>query len=266
MLLPMLSLARMSFQKQLAYRAANLAGFLTNAFFALLRASVLVALYAAKDGMRVGGYDVRAAVTYTGIGQALIGWVALWGWWDLLNQIKTGDVATDLQRPISFFWYWCAQDLGRAAAQLLLRGLPMMLLYALAYPISLPASAGQAAAFALAMLMGWFISFCWRFTYSLAGFWTPDAIGIGRMGATLAIFASGFLMPIGFLPPAAQAVLNLTPFPAFVMTPISIWVNALSGASLAGALAAQAFWCVAMALVAHVVLAAGVRRLVIQGG
>jgi ABC-2 type transport system permease protein len=264
--MPLVSLARMSFRRQLAYRAANLAGFFTNAFFALLRASVLIALYAAKDGLTVGGYDVRAAVTYTGIGQALIGWVALWGWWDLLNQIKTGDVASDLQRPIAFFWYWCAQDFGRALAQLLLRGLPMMLIYALAYPITLPANPAQIVAFVAAMLMGWFISFCWRFIYSLAGFWTPDAIGIGRMGSTIAIFASGFLMPIGFLPPAAQALLNATPFPSLVMTPISVWVNALTGAGLAGALAAQLFWCVAMALVAHLILAAGVRRLVIQGG
>jgi len=264
--MPLVSLARMSFHRQLAYRAANLAGFFTNAFFAMLRASVLIALYAARDGASVGGYTVRDAVTYTGLGQAMIGWVALWGWWDLLLQIKTGDVASDLQRPIPFFWYWCAQDFGRAAAQLFLRGLPMMLIYLVAYPITLPASAGQALAFLVSMLMGWFISFCWRFIYSLAGFWSPDAQGIGRMGSTLAIFASGFLMPIGFLPPAVQTALNFTPFPSFVMTPISIWVNALTGPALAGALAAQVFWCAAMALLAHLILASGIKRLVIQGG
>jgi ABC-2 type transport system permease protein len=43
-----LALARMSWHRQHAYRAANLAGLVTNLFFGFLRASVLVALFAAR--------------------------------------------------------------------------------------------------------------------------------------------------------------------------------------------------------------------------
>ena len=119
------ALARMAFQRQLAYRFANLSGLLTNGFFGLLRAYVLIALFGARHAERVAGYSIRDAITYTGLTQALIAYIALWGWWDLMRSIRTGEVASDLSRPLDFFWYWCAQDVGRAAAQLLVRGLPI---------------------------------------------------------------------------------------------------------------------------------------------
>src|SRR5438552_8396933 len=114
-----LALIRMAFQRQLSYRAAALAGLATNAFFGLLRAYLVIALFAARPN--VAGFSLQAAVTYTGLTQALIGFIALWGWWDVVRSIRTGDVATDLARPLDFVWYWGAQDIGRASAQMLLR-------------------------------------------------------------------------------------------------------------------------------------------------
>ncbi|MCA1554140.1 MAG: ABC-2 family transporter protein, partial [Chloroflexi bacterium] len=124
-----LALARLAFQRQLTYRAATLAGLATNAFFGLVRAAVLVAMFGARDSL--AGYTVRDAITYTGLTQALIAYVAMWGWWDLIRSIRTGEVASDLSRPMDFLGYWAAQDVGRGAAQMLLRGLPMMVLYGL---------------------------------------------------------------------------------------------------------------------------------------
>jgi ABC-2 type transport system permease protein len=49
----LLELAKKAFQRQMAYRAANIAGLLTNLFFGMLRASVMVAVFAYRDN--VGG-------------------------------------------------------------------------------------------------------------------------------------------------------------------------------------------------------------------
>ncbi|MGH2524768.1 MAG: ABC-2 family transporter protein, partial [Anaerolineales bacterium] len=136
-----LALARLAFQRQFAYRAANLAGLATNAFFGALRAYVLIALFNAQSAERVAGYSVREAVTYTGLTQALIAYIAIWGWWDMIRSIRTGEVASDLSRPVDYYSYWCAQDVGRGAALLLWRGLPIMALYAFAYQITLPPTA-----------------------------------------------------------------------------------------------------------------------------
>jgi ABC-2 type transport system permease protein len=254
----------MAFQRQLTYRAATLAGLATNVFFGALRAYVLVALFGAREN--VAGYSLPAAVTYTGLTQALLAYIAIWGWWDLIRSIRTGDVASDLSRPLYFFWYWCAQDIGRAAAQFLLRGLPIMLLYALVYPILLPPTAWHWLALALSLVLALLVSFSWRFLTSLAAFWTQDAIGVGRFAANVATFLSGFLMPIAFMPDSVIALMRLTPFPAMVNTPTVIYLGLLNGPDLVGALGEQFLWVFILIFLSRVVLAAGTKKLVIQGG
>ncbi|MBI1882181.1 MAG: ABC transporter permease, partial [Chloroflexi bacterium] len=87
-------LTKLAFQRQLTYRVANLAGLVTNIFFGLLRAAVLVALYGARD--EVAGLSVQAAVTYTGLGQAVIAYLSIFGWYEVMNSVYSGEVAADL--------------------------------------------------------------------------------------------------------------------------------------------------------------------------
>lgn len=263
---PYLALARMAFQRQFAYRAANLAGLATNAFFGALRAAVLVALFEARGGAATAGYTVPDAVTYTGLTQAVIAFIALWGWWDIIKSIRSGEVASDLSRPVGYFGYWCAQDLGRGLAQLLLRGLPIMALYALIYPIRWPPSLLHWLVLPVTLGLALLISFAWRFLVSLSAFWTQDAVGLGRAAWSLNIFLSGFVMPIAFLPDWLRPLVLATPFPSIVNTPIEIYLGLLDGPALAGALAAQLAWFAALFLAGQLVLRAGVRQLVIQGG
>ena len=55
-------ITKRSYQRYLTYRAATLAGLLTNLFFGILRASILVALYGGQK--EVDGITINAAVTY----------------------------------------------------------------------------------------------------------------------------------------------------------------------------------------------------------
>src|SRR5574341_1144843 len=130
-----LALIRMSFQRQMTYRAAALAGLVTNAFFGVLHAYILVALFGARDN--VAGYSIPAAVTYVVLTQALIGYIAIWGWWEIVQSIRSGDIGGDLARPMDYFTYWAMRDIGRALAQALLRGVTIMLFFSLFFPVLL---------------------------------------------------------------------------------------------------------------------------------
>ena len=198
--------------------------------------------------------------------QALLSYIAIFGWWDLMRTIRSGEVASDLSRPFDFFWYWCAQDTGRAIAQLLLRGLPMMVLYALAYRIVLPPTGWHAAALLVSLVLALLISFGWRFLVSLSAFWTHDAVGVGRLAWTLGMFLSGFMMPIAFFPPWAAAAMRLTPFAGMINTSVEIYLGVVDVSGLAAALAFQAAWAVALIVVCRLVLSAAIGKLVIQGG
>jgi ABC-2 type transport system permease protein len=240
------------------------AGLATNFFFGLLRAAIIVALYG--DQQEVAGITLQGAIVYTGVTQAVIAYLSIFGWWDLMNSVHNGEVSADLLKPMNYFTFWMAQDLGRAAVSLLLRGLIIMVLYALVFDLTYPTSLGQWLAFSLTVILSWGVSFGFRFLVNLTAFWTPNAKGIGRFAFAFAWFFSGFLMPIRFFPDWVQQIAYLTPFPHLLNTVVEVYLGVLQGTALWLALLNQLFWIMILVVLSQLVLKSAVRRLVILGG
>ncbi len=257
-------ITRRSFRRHLTYRTAAVAGLVTNIFFGLVRAAVLVALYGDREV--VAGLDVQSVITYTGLTQAVIVYLSIFGWYDLMNAVHQGEISADLLKPMRLFSFWLAQDLGRALVGLILRGFTIMLVYALIFDLSYPAGVVQWGAFVVALAMSWLLSFAYRFLVNLAAFWSPDAKGIGRFAFVIVMFFSGFLMPLRFFPDWVQAVAYLTPFPHMLNTVVEVYLGVVTGAALAQALLAQALWAFGLVALCQFVLSRATRRLVILGG
>lgn len=225
---------------------------------------MLIALYAQRQ--EVAGISLQAAVTYTGVTQAAIAYLSFFSWYDLIRSVYSGQVGADLLKPVDYFTFWMARDLGSAAVNFLLRGLPLMAAYALFFDIVTPHGPAQWLALTGALCLAWLVSFTWRFLVNLSAFWVPNAIGIGRLVFTLAWFTSGFLMPLRFFPDWFVRLCYLTPFPHTVNTVVEIYLGLRTGAPAVLALLAQIAWAVGLALAGQLILRAGVRRLVILGG
>ena len=258
------AITKRSFQRHLTYRAATLAGLATNLFFGLLRAAVLIALYNARP--EVAGITMQEAITYTGLTQAIIAYISIFGWYDLMQSVYDGDVAVDLLKPMNYFAFWLAQDVGRAVINLLLRGLTIMLIYALIFNLTWPTAPVQWLALVSALALALLVSFAWRFLVNLAAFWTPNARGIGRFAFGITWVLSGFYMPLRYFPDWFVTLCQLTPFPAMVNTVVEIYLGLLTGPALLYALLQQVLWLAILIIAGHWVLRAGLRRLVIQGG
>jgi ABC-2 type transport system permease protein len=254
----------LSLRRQVTYRAATWAGLATNLFFGVLRAYVMIALYAGRS--EIAGLTIQDAITYTALSQAVIAYLSIFGWWDVMESVNSGEVAADMLRPMSYLRFWMAADLGRALVNIVLRGATILLIYRIFVPLTLPTSLWQWLAFFMAVLLGWLVSFGWRFLVNLAAFWTPNARGIGRFAYGVMWILSGFYMPLALFPDWFRTLCEMTPFPAMVSTPIEIFLGQISGLQIAEALLNQAIWSIVLLAVAQLVLHRGVRRLVIQGG
>lgn len=259
-----LELARLSFQRQVAYRGATLGGLAANLFFGVLRVQVLVAVFAGRA--EVAGWSMRDATTYIGLTQALIAFVALWGWFDMVRSIKSGEVASDLARPFDYQSFWLGQDLGRAAYQLLARGGVMLALFWLLYRISFPE--GPAAWLLTVASFGgaWILSFGWRFLVSTTAFWATDAAGVARLLFFVMLFPAGFLVPLDFMPSWLAALCRATPFAGMVDTPVTIYLGLVDGPEALARIGWQLAWAAVLLLAGRLATAAGRRKLVIQGG
>lgn len=251
----------------MAYRAATLAGIATNFFFGLLRAYVFSAVFEASGRAQIGGYSLQDAITYTVLTQALGTPIAIlqW-WWEVMWAIRSGEIVSDLTKPFNFYGFWLARDLGRAAFQFIFRGLPILLFFPLFFALKWPGSLEQWGLFLLSVGFAVLISFSWRFLVNLSAFWFLDAVGIGRFAWLTMTFFSGFLVPVAFFPDWLKVLVNLTPMPAMVNTPVEVYLGLVQGPALWEALGAQLLWCAGLAVLCEFLYRRGVQRLIVQGG
>ena len=177
-----------------AYRAAQLGGAFTNAVLGLLRASVLVAALTSRGGP-VGGFDRATAVTFAWVSQALIAVVELFTWNELALRVRTGDVAVDLCRPVDPQLAFGAADLGRAAAVVVPRALPILFVGAVTTGITLPRDPWAYVLGAVAVLLATLLSFACRFAVNLAAFWLVEVRGLIAFYVTVSTTLSGSSCP-----------------------------------------------------------------------
>ncbi|GAA2789492.1 ABC transporter permease [Nonomuraea dietziae] len=241
---------------------AAVAGAFTNSVFGILRAYVLIALWQARPGL--AGYDVIDAVTFCFITQAFIGPMQLFGGGlTIPERIRSGDIALDLVRPASLQACSLAEDLGRAAYLLLVRGIPPTMLGALMFGIVFPTGAGQWAAFLASFLLAVLVSFAWRYLVALSVCWLTDDRGIATVSLVLTTFFSGMMVPLSIFPGWLGDLASALPWAAMVQVPADVY---LGKADLADALAFQALWAAVLlglgALATHAIR----HKVVIQGG
>lgn len=259
-----LEFAKQGYRRYAAYPAATWAGLFTNTVFGFMRVYILLALFDGRPD--VGGYDRSAVVTYAWAAQGLIATIYIWGWQDIALRIRSGDIATDLVRPVHPLRAGLAFDLGRGVYHLVFRGAPPVLLGGVLFGLLVPDGVLGWGAAAASIALAVVVSYAFRASYNLLAFWLLDSRGTMLLAITAATLFSGTVIPVRFFPDWLALVANGTPFPSMVQTPVDVFMGRLEGADLARALATQAAWAVGLMALARGLLALGVRRLVIQGG
>lgn len=259
-------LARRGYRRYSAYPSAMVAGLFTNIVFGFLIAYILLAVYDETDA--IGGYDVEDAIAYVWISQGLLSVAGVFGpgWWELARRVQTGDVATDLQRPLDVQHAALAADVGRAVYHLVWRGVPQFLLGLLLFEITLPDEAARWLLFAVSVGLAVAVSFGIRFLVNLCSFWLLDYRGPVLLAIAVNLVLSGAIIPLAFFPEPLDTILRLTPFASLLQAPVDVYVGEPVGGSLGLVLALQVFWAISLYVAGQLVLAAGTRKLVLQGG
>jgi ABC-2 type transport system permease protein len=259
-------LARRGYGRYAAYPGATWAGVFTNSFFGLVIAYVMLAVYERRDD--VGGYDVAAALTYVWLAQGLLSVVASFGpsWYELAERVRSGDIAVDLYRPLDLQAAGLAHDFGRATHQLLFRAAPPFVLGALVFELTAPTDPLRWLAFTVSVVLAVVVSYGIRFIFNMLAFWVLDFRGPYVIALAVSNVLSGLAIPLVFFPGALGDVLRTLPFAGMLQSPIDVYLGTELGGSTAGTLALHATWALVLIGLGRVVLAAGTRKLVVQGG
>ncbi|WP_351232968.1 ABC-2 family transporter protein [Streptomyces sp. NPDC002133] len=255
------------FRRYATYRVATAAGVFTNTVFGFIVAYTYTALW--DERPQLGGYDLSQALTYVWLGQALLMTCAMMGGGfedELIERIRTGDIAIDLYRPVDLQLWWLAGDLGRAAFHLLGRGVVPMLFGALAFELALPGDALTWLAFMLSVALGVVVSFAVRYVVALSAFWLIDGAGVLQIAWLAGLFFSGMLLPLTLFPGALGELALVLPWSALLQVPADVFLGKHTGWGLFEAYAFQAGWAVALLAAGRLLQSVATRRVVVQGG
>lgn len=253
------------FRRQSTYRLAALGGLVANTTFGLLKVALLLAAVEGAGG-ELRGYDAAQMSAYIWITQGLLGSVNLNGRTDLADRIKTGDVAVDFLRPLDVQLAAVTTDLGRSVFSLLPRGVPAVLIGAVAVGMSGPSHPAYYALGALSLLLGIVVSLTAVYLVGVTGFWVVETRGLALLYMVVSGFLAGLFVPITLFPGWLYAVATATPFPSMMMYPVDVLSGRTEGLAAVGLVGVQVAWLALTVVAGQLLTRAGRRRLEVQGG
>lgn len=261
------ALARAGYRRYATYRQATIAGTFTNTVFGFLRTYVLFAVAAGTGVGLAAGYDRAQLATFVWVGQGLLSTVGLWGWTELADRIRTGDVVGDLLRPINPVANYLAADLGRAGHALLTRFFPPVLVGLVFFEFYLPHEWHTVPLFALSTTLAVVTSFGARYLVNASAYWLTDIRGPMMAYLMGSGILGGLYFPLRFLPDWLAITLWVaTPFPSMMQTPLDVLVERDSWPLRLALVGLQMLWALGLLGAAALVQRRAERRLVIHGG
>ena len=248
----------------LQYRAAAIAGVGTQLFFGLVRVMIFDGFYRSSSGPQPMNYD--QVVTYIWLGQAMLALTLLAVDNDVAVMIRTGNVAYEMTRPVDLYAFWFARALSGRAAPLVMRAIPIFIIAGLFLGLQPPVSLRAGLMFTVSAFGGLLMASSLVALTTISLLWTISGEGLNRLALPLIFFFSGIGIPLPFFPDWSQPLVAALPFRGLIDTPFRIYLGHLSGQAATAAVLHQLAWIMALVIIGRVILARGLRKLVVQGG
>jgi ABC-2 type transport system permease protein len=257
----------MRFAVQLQYRAAAAAAFFTQLFFGFVRVMVFQAFYASSTSVQP--ISVEQAVTYTWIVQSTLRMQPWGGDNDVIDMIRDGNVAYELCRPLDLYFNWYCRLISQRIVPALLTGIPLFALVLLlpeGFGPKLPVSPAAGAAWFISMGFALLLGCAIGNLMTLSTLWTLAGYGMQRIVPGLVIIFSGSIVPLVYYPDWAQVILKFMPFSGLVDIPLRFYLGVLPVSELFSFTLLQCGWTLFFIIAGILILKAGMRRVVVQGG
>lgn len=248
----------------LQYRAAALAGLFTQIFWGLIYTMIFAAFY--REGQKEAPIPLETACAFVWINQALLQLLP-WNFdKEVMQEIRTGNVAYSLIRPIELYWMWFCRAIAMRIVPTLLRCIPLFILALLFFDLAPPASFEAGALFVLSCLSAVLLSAAITTLVMLSLFWTISGEGIVRLMPHIVILFSGLIIPLPFCPDWAQPFLQAQPFRGITDIPCRIYTGMIPTCDWPFAIGFQLAWTALFILFGRFLTKRALSALVIQGG
>ena len=183
---------------------------------------------------------------------------------DVQEDVRRGDIACALPRPVSYLGSMYCQGLGLLAVRAPVLGVGVVL-SALAFTHELPALSSiiWVIVFGLAAMA---LIIAWYLLLGLAAFWLDDVAPLYWIWQKALFLLGGLMLPLELYPAWIRAFGALTPFPSLLSGPASAFTTGMTVPSGLALAMKQASWSIAVVALAALLFTHATRRMQIKGG
>lgn len=263
-----LSFFRLRFSMGLQYRAAALAGIVTQFVWGFMEIMIYSAFYRADASAFPMTFSATAS--YIWLQQAFLAFFAAWMMEnEIFDSIINGNIAYELCRPISIYNMWFSRSIANRLSRAILRCFPILIVAVfLPYPygIAAPASVLHFILFIVTMILGLAVtvSFC-MLVYVLT-FFTISPQGLRMLFTSTVEFFAGAVIPLPFFPEKIQKAMELLPFASMQNVALRIYSADMNNEQMQKAIILQIFWLIVITIAGKLLCRVAEKRISVQGG
>ena len=263
-----ISYFKLKFLTGLQYRAAALAGMSTQVFFEIAYVSIYVAFYESGSGNLP--MELSDTVSYVWLGQCFFALVYLWYKdKEIINMIKSGNIAYELCRPQDLYLMWASKILGERLSNVTLRFLPVLIIAMLLpqpFNLDLSITLPRLLLFIIAMILSSILMTVLTLLYHVICLFTLDDRGVVNIFMVVSDLLSGLVLPLPFFPDYLQKITNILPFRYITDFPFRLYVGNISiNEGLIGIIV-QIIWIIILVILGRLLTKKALNKAVIQGG
>lgn len=263
-MMPYLAILKIRMKALFQYRAAALAGLATQIFWGIVKIMILQAFY--QYSTSTPPITLQQAIMFIWLGQAFLNLIPFTFDKDIEAQIKNGNVAFELVRPVNLYGMWLFKSLGQRLIPTMMRAIPLLTVAVLFYDFSPPASFQTGLAVGCSIFLSLWLSAAITTAVAISLFWTLSGEGIQRLLPHVAMLLSGLVVPLPLFPSWLQPIISLQPFRGIVDIPIRLYTGLIPLNEIGYYLGFQAIWTGIFMCLGVVLMNKALKHLVIQGG
>lgn len=257
-------LAKMKMINSLTYRFEVITVLSTN--LVMMLATIFLWKTAFNGINSVSGINEAQMVTYAILSSILSAILSFEVEGNLNSNIRDGNIAIDLLKPVSLLGKYFAEDIGGFITNLINRLLPLIIIVSLFIKIVPPVNFIYFVLFICSVIFCYILLWSMDAIFGIMAFWLMDIGNLAGIKNAFIRLLSGSIIPIWFFPKRLQNVFSFLPFQYTYQTCLSIYIGKLSVTQAIEAIGVQGIWAILLMMLVYLLWKKASKSIQVQGG
>ena len=189
------------------------------------------------------------------VGQLKSSWVTSS---QMIMEIRQGLINKYLIRPISYFWYHFMMFIGVNSLYIIVY-MTLLILFVFIFPGMLFNSLTSIFGFGISLLLSIYLSYCIYFIMVCFAFWFGEVRSIVVAYNLGMLMISGQYIPIRLFPDNILNIIQWTPIPYLVDTPVSIATGLIQYQEWITHIGFAFIWCIILTCISLLIYSTGIK-------